>query len=796
MDSRLTLSMGTTFPWFVIWIIPYFVSAELPRPAPQNTPWDDLRSALSSPDILVETNVTEWAAQCGDPFVFSAGDPAAGDGTYGVVSNYQLLNQTSGLCMDHLSCAYEKCFWPFPPSTGESPFPPETSPYIIFADSFPSDLYPDLLNLPSMVLHPRFASDVVQAVQFCRQHGIGITVKVTGHSYFGSSTARGTLLIKMSTYYPHYAEEGSLTECGSITDSESALGRSCALAEARGKNAVLRVGGGEMFDHAYRAVSFNWNENAANVNKYHLVGGGAGTVSAAGGWMASGGLSGTTGMRLFGIGIDQVLHLEMVLPSGTHVRFGPSKWTEEEGMMYPRTVEVTGLCNANPLETDESLWEWSQCQESIPFHDLWFAVRGGGGGSWGIVTSLYYQLHDRPGLLELVTTSQAQNIVSWDGWNETTAYAASYAYVDFLLRYLYRPSDLNVTEEESRGCNSAMTLNLNLYSDGVLFCYNETGSRIVEKWQEFVTDESRVESFRQAGIPENVIASFPQLLVMAGEVPSYAHVVVSDGTGNVPAGRLQDDPLPDIIPVFASLPNYADTQHTHFSLQNVTESLDLLVPLLALDVLLYPQAGSIYALGGAIPSANDQSNSLSPTRRNGAFLKGVIDEEIRDEYYAILFQDAGGDFPGSSCHNHALLFDMGPLKTNWTKSCPQDWSKAERDEKCISQNEAAWGTANLRRLESIKATIDPESLFVCAGGVGFSFEEASTSAPVSSGPVTGDPATIPPSTSPPESTGSSASPSTAPVSDPTEGPTSQSYPVFVSGKVVAVLLLWIALVVH
>jgi hypothetical protein len=93
-------------------------------------------------------------------------------------------------------------------------------------------------------LHPRFASDVVQAVQFSHQYGIGITVKVAGHSYFGSSTARGTM---STTYYPRYAEEGSLMECGSITDSESAIGRSCALAKARGKKAVLRVGGGEMF---------------------------------------------------------------------------------------------------------------------------------------------------------------------------------------------------------------------------------------------------------------------------------------------------------------------------------------------------------------------------------------------------------------------------------------------------------------------------------------------------------------------------------------------------------------------
>lgn len=64
------------------------------------------------------------------------------------------------------------------------------------------------------------------------------------------------------------------------------------MAEAREKNAFLRVGGGELFDQAYCAVFFDWNRNPSNLRKYHFVGGGAGTVGSAGGWMASGGLSG------------------------------------------------------------------------------------------------------------------------------------------------------------------------------------------------------------------------------------------------------------------------------------------------------------------------------------------------------------------------------------------------------------------------------------------------------------------------------------------------------------------------
>jgi hypothetical protein len=138
-----------------------------------------------------------------------------------------------------------------------------------------------------------------------------VSKKVAGHSYFGASSEQGTLLLKLSTQYPKYGIGGSLHECTpdefddtsknstTTTTIRSANAMACAVANSRNKSAVLRVGGGELFDEAYRAVSFDWN-GVYPERKYHLVGGGAGTVSAAGGWLQSGGLSGTTGMvRVF-----------------------------------------------------------------------------------------------------------------------------------------------------------------------------------------------------------------------------------------------------------------------------------------------------------------------------------------------------------------------------------------------------------------------------------------------------------------------------------------------------------------
>jgi hypothetical protein len=88
----------------------------------------------------------------------------------------------------------------------------------------------------------------------------------------------------------------------------------------------------------------------------------------------------------------------------------------------------------------------------------------------------------------------------------------------------------------------------------------------------------------------------------------------------------------------------------------VQDNLEEMAQSLAVDVLSFPGAGVIYAMGGAIPFADDQMNSLSPTRRKTAFLKAVVNEKMRDEYYSIFPKDADstGDFPGSSCHNHAI----------------------------------------------------------------------------------------------------------------------------------------------
>merc|ERR1719359_2265876 len=119
--------------------------------------------------------------------------------------------------------------------------------------------------------------------------------------------------------------------------------RACKLARARGKPAKGRIGGGELFDDYYRAV-MDWNTRVGRFlrpqpSMLAPLGGGIGTVGAAGGWLMGGGLS--IGLdRIWGLGVDQVLELEMVLPNGLHVKFGPTQWVESNHSRFPRTVKV------------------------------------------------------------------------------------------------------------------------------------------------------------------------------------------------------------------------------------------------------------------------------------------------------------------------------------------------------------------------------------------------------------------------------------------------------------------------
>lgn len=114
-------------------------------------------------------------------------------------------------------------------------------------DSFFNDPSNPSLNLPSKVLFPVVASDVIAAVKFAKEHGLEISVKNSGHNFVGASSKKDTLHINMNRY-TQYAPTGIIAcDADSLVTAvkEDLSNQPCHLSVAKEKPGVIRVGGGE-----------------------------------------------------------------------------------------------------------------------------------------------------------------------------------------------------------------------------------------------------------------------------------------------------------------------------------------------------------------------------------------------------------------------------------------------------------------------------------------------------------------------------------------------------------------------
>lgn len=646
-------------------------------------PWEQLTSNISPSASLIDTTFMNYQVECFPEFV---------DHVMFNRTNHALIDQPSGLCLPHLFGGWET-FSPRPSNNGHlsetydqyfqdfwaifladargKELPESFDP--ANADSFVQDPSNPSLNLPSMVLFPVVASDVVAAIQFAKEHALEISVKNSGHSFTGSSSKKNTLHLNMNRYI-QYAPT-SITDCdASIIDkpyfAEDLSDQPCHLSFAKHKSATIRVGGGENFDKVYRVV-LAANEALDGGYKYHLYGGGAGTVSPMG-WTFLGGLSGQTGARLYGLGVDQVLQIEMVLPNGYHVKFGPTKWEDAsaEGFIVPRTTGVTGLCRSNPEEQGEDKWNWGNCPDDvdIDFDDLWFAVRGGGGGTWGVVTSLYLQLHDA-----LPFTKYE---FLWAASEECLAVATLAN--EFKATYLIAPSLLNVTKEKSHACSA-------MYGS-TIYCYGEED--VMQAWTKFLQINN------------------------VTNLPDGACFVKDTSQKSWPWFRVRESLH------FLPMPT---SRNSDFNINNVLvpqswaeESQE------NIKTIAIASNSPYYSFGGATATATDQANSLSQAHRNAAVM--TISPSIKffsSEPFSKMFDISDKiNFPPVYGSNHAFPGNTGPRKDNWTEDCPTYWTIEQRNAGCISVQEAIYGTERLKHLEAIKEAIDPHYMFDCAFCVG------------------------------------------------------------------------------
>ena len=222
------------------------VHAETWRP---DLDWASLAAKLSPTASLVDTGFSDYLDQC---------LPEFRDKEFWTFerSNHALIDQPSGVCVSQLFCAYERC-WPRPDGATSTQAQktadePEGGMYASYGALSPetqgwlADPQNPSLNLPSKVLFPVVASDVVQAIRFAQENGLEISVKNSGHSLIGASTKKDTLHLNMNRFTEYAAT--NIVDCGNTDVAAIARLASfspCDLATARNKPAFIRAGGGE-----------------------------------------------------------------------------------------------------------------------------------------------------------------------------------------------------------------------------------------------------------------------------------------------------------------------------------------------------------------------------------------------------------------------------------------------------------------------------------------------------------------------------------------------------------------------
>lgn len=193
-------------------------------------------------------------------------------------------------------------------------------------------------SVPAYAIDVASISDIQAAFEFARNESgrTPLVIKNTGHDWKGRSSAPGSLALWTHNFRsPQFP----------IMLERNFRPVSCGT-DVRPEPVVLHFAGGETWGNAL---------HFAHDNSLTLVGGTCPTVGIAG-WLQGGGHSPLT--PIHGMGVDNVVQVEVVTPNGEVV-------------------------TAN------------QCLNQ----DLFFAVRGGGGGTWGVLKNISYRAIEETPLL-------------------------------------------------------------------------------------------------------------------------------------------------------------------------------------------------------------------------------------------------------------------------------------------------------------------------------------------------------------------------------------------------------------
>jgi len=145
--------------------------------------------------------------------------------------------------------------------------------------------------LPAYAVTANSTTDVIAALVFASRFHIRLSIKSSGHSYTGTSTAKDSLLL-YTHGMSHIKWDDQFDDgCGSAAEP------------------AVTVEPGVSYGSLYKI---------ADDRGYILTGGGSSTVSAAGGYVLGGGHSVLS--RSLGLAADNVLRIQIVLPNATVVQ--------------------------------------------------------------------------------------------------------------------------------------------------------------------------------------------------------------------------------------------------------------------------------------------------------------------------------------------------------------------------------------------------------------------------------------------------------------------------------------------
>jgi len=639
---------------------------------------------------------TDWLRQCVPPFKRNNFSNQF-DTDW---SDFWNIDMPSGLCSVALTCAFQACEkWTSAANASLINVDLNTAGYETLSSALPK------LNLPSKMSFPTSLKSLVDIVKFANSQNTRISIKNGGASYSGSSNQKGSIQLNLRDF-PKYSSH-SIVLCTASSHDDA-----CRLARDRKKPAKIRVGGGELFDNYYRAV-IDWNtREGIPVHKKRLLalGGGVGTIGASGGWLQGGGLS--TGIdRIFGLGVDQVLAMEMVLPDGAHVKFGPAEWTTG---MFPQTRAVKGQCNRN-IVLDESKWAWEDCKAAVPWEDLWFATRGGGGGTWGVVTAVHLQLHD------------ASNVTWFKPKIETALKIAAAdesltqtIVIDFFLDALFAPGKVNISEETSNSCGNT-GYSLALAGGGIasgLLCSGGQGDELLYAWKKHVVEvlaHTYPSFISQVGI-DNMKDAFHIELIYSYVNQHMVENIQNPFLTRSPVGRVPDleGGGPTIWPLYLGVWNAAIPIDWLLSRsKGVYEYLSTTPP-------------SLHTQGGVSRYSSDGMDAVPVQVRQSGFVGPVFGSTIttlRNAMRPFMPLQPGQAYPPDTEFNHMAPDAIGPLKANFSAPCPSNFTAQEQRDNCVGWADTVWGVETHARLQQIKIQIDPKNLFNCYHCIGYKRQE-------------------------------------------------------------------------